>query len=407
MISVPNASSVIQTELDPIAKRRRIAQRLWGLDLQSSRRVDQLSAYFDHFRDQAGQLNVSMDDVFAAADILKNKPDSTRQHLRNTMTSALNHGQSTKDTTTSHVQHNSVVPGPQNITVRDSVIEETIVATIRVMLAVNINLDSRTVFLATLGLNWGESQSLTSFIKETFPKHAYNDEPHTPFMASRLRARYLEDHADVQLEWTHHLPDHLVLNIGSQTKTLRVFDLVSLLEMTYEVMKDEPWETSVEDSLKRGCYTPTFLYETLQTIRLLFPPQDQQWLDRKIEFNSRWYRWRGNDVRLVDRRISAPLKCHHGETVYERPLTTRRELFERYPHWAIRLHSLYAESEDPAPVSRPGRWAQRRRSPRHAFWLTFVALVAAALFGIVATIIGAVQVWISWCQWKGQGSSIC
>ncbi|KAI7760937.1 hypothetical protein LZL87_012090 [Fusarium oxysporum] len=257
MSSVPNASSLVQTELDPTAKRRRIAQSLWGLDLQSSSRVDQLSAYFDHFRDQAGQLNVSMDDVFTATNILKNKPDLTRQHLRNAMTSVFGHGQSTRNTTPSHVQHDSAVPRPQDITARDSVVEETIVATIRVMLAVNINLDSRTVFLATPGLNWGESQSLTSFIKETFPKHAYNDEPHTPFIASRLRARYLEDHADVQLEWTHHLPDHLMLNIGSQTKTLRVFDLVSLLEMTYEVMKDEAWETSVEDSLKRlsDCYS--------------------------------------------------------------------------------------------------------------------------------------------------------
>ncbi|PNP81275.1 hypothetical protein FNYG_05307 [Fusarium nygamai] len=167
------------------------------------------------------------------------------------MTSALGHGQSTKNTATSHVPHNSAVPIPQDTTAWDIVIEEHIVATIRVMLAVNINLDPRTVFLATPGLSWGESQTLTSFIKEIFPKHTYNDEPHTPFMASRLRARYLEDHADVQLEWTHHLPDHLMLNIGSQTKTLWVFDLVSLLEMTYEAMKDDSWETSVEDSLKR------------------------------------------------------------------------------------------------------------------------------------------------------------
>ncbi|KAF5604066.1 hypothetical protein FPCIR_1000 [Fusarium pseudocircinatum] len=251
MSSLPNASSTVQAELDSTAKRQRIAEGLWGLHLQSSSRVDQFRAFFDYFQDQAGQLNVSMDHVFIAAEILRNRPDSTRQHLRNTMTSALGHGRNTRNTARSQGQRSNGVPGPQDITTPDSVIEETIVATIRVMLAVNINLDSRTVFLATPGLNWGESQSLISFINETFPKHAYNDEPHTPFMASRLRARYLEDHADVQLEWTHHLPDHLMLNIGSQTKTLRVFDLVSLLEMTYEVMKDEPWETSVEDSLKR------------------------------------------------------------------------------------------------------------------------------------------------------------
>ncbi|KAF4495973.1 hypothetical protein FAGAP_7880 [Fusarium agapanthi] len=173
MNSVPDASTGVQKELDPTAKRQLIARRLWGLDLQSSSRVDQLSAYFDHFRDHAGQLNVSLDDLFTTADILKKK---TGLILRDT-------------------------------TAWDIVIEEHIVATVRVMLAVNINLDPRTVFLATPGLSWGESQTLASFIKETFPEHAYNDEPHTPFMASRLRARYLEDHAAVQLEWTHHLPE--------------------------------------------------------------------------------------------------------------------------------------------------------------------------------------------------------
>ncbi|KAI1043967.1 hypothetical protein LB505_003338 [Fusarium chuoi] len=54
---------------------------------------------------------------------------------------------------------------------------------------------------------------------------------------------------------------------------------------------------------------------------------------------------------------------------------------------------LYAESEDSAPVSRPGRRAQRRNLPKHAFWLTFVALVAAAPLGVGATTIGEVQVW--------------
>ena len=37
--------------------------------------------------------------------------------------------------------------------------------------------------------------------------------------------------------------------------------------------------------------------------------------------------------------------------------SARRELFARYPHWAVRLHILYAEAEDPAPVTWFGRWA--------------------------------------------------
>lgn len=102
-----------------------------------------------------------------------------------------------------------------------------------------------------------------------------------------------------------------------------------------------------------------------------------------------------------------PFKCHHGQTIYTRPLTTRRELFERYPHWAVRLHILYTEAEDPTPVSWFGRWAERRRAARHTFWLTFLAFVAAALFGILASILAVIQVWISYCQWKGDGARFC
>jgi hypothetical protein len=110
----------------------------------------------------------------------------------------------------------------------------------------------------------------------------------------------------------------------------------------------------------------------------------------------------------LDKRLAAPFKSHHGETLHDRPLTTRRELFARYPHWALRLHILYAEAEDPTPVSWFGKWAERRKAARHTFWLTFIGFMVAILFGIVASIFAALQIWLSYCQWQGENvSAVC
>lgn len=80
---------------------------------------------------------------------------------------------------------------------------------------------------------------METILGEIFPAYDLGDEPNTPIKANKLRLRYLETHADVQIMWTRHLPDHLKLDIGPRNKILRVFELTSLLEMTYEVMSNE------------------------------------------------------------------------------------------------------------------------------------------------------------------------
>jgi hypothetical protein len=85
--------------------------------------------------------------------------------------------------------------------------------------------------------------------------------------------------------------------------------------------------------------------------------------------------------------------------------TSRREFFTRYPYWAVRLHNLYVEIEDPTPISSVGRWSELHKAARHMLWLTAVAFVVAILFGIVAAGLGAVQIWISYCDWQGEDVS--
>ncbi|KAF9784236.1 hypothetical protein IL306_007749 [Fusarium sp. DS 682] len=251
MNSRPNPNILDARELDSVEKKKEIVQRLWGLDLQGSSRVTKFNAYFHHFRHQAAQFDTSMEDVLTAAYILKNNPDCTRQQLRNKLSATMSQVLYTGNAMANSQQDTQILGVSQGAKDRQEIIEATLITTMRVMLALNVNLDPQTVLLGPSDLEWAESQSLISLIKGAFPRHAYNDEPHTPILASRLHARYLEDHASVRLEWTHHLPDHLKLDVGNQTKTLRVFDLVSLLEMTYEAMKDAPWDMSLEDSSKR------------------------------------------------------------------------------------------------------------------------------------------------------------
>lgn len=121
--------------------------------------------------------------------------------------------------------------------------------------------------------DWNDDQSLENFLHATFPFDDYKDEPRTPIKLIKLRASYLMSHADIQIEWTRNLPDHLALDVGLNTKFLKVFDLASLLDMTYEVQKGKPRDTSLSDSLTSqtrrlstnftssysGCYTPAFL----------------------------------------------------------------------------------------------------------------------------------------------------
>lgn len=144
-----------------------------------------------------------------------------------------------------------------------------------------------------------------------------------------------------------------------------------------------------------GCHTPAFLYETLKTMQLLFPAHDRPWLEKRIKKQS------------LDKRLKAPFIFLHKEDWHSRPLTNRRELYARYPHWAVRLHTIYEEAQDPTPMSWVGRWSERQKAARHTFWLTYLAIVVAVLFGIVSVVLGVFQVWISWCSWGGNETRAC
>lgn len=85
-----------------------------------------------------------------------------------------------------------------------------------------------------------------------------------------------------------------------------------------------------------------------------------------------------------------------------------RALYEKYPYWGERLYDIWREADDPTPITAIERWTEAKRNPRFTYWCTVVAVSLAVLFGVTATAMGAVQVWIAYCDWAGEeGRPLC
>ncbi|KAI0142902.1 hypothetical protein GGR57DRAFT_508502 [Xylariaceae sp. FL1272] len=292
----------------------------------------------------------------------------------------------------------------------EDVTENALDVAASIILAVYITHNTNSIEPGRSKIQWHESETIEALIKKAFPiTTASTEEPFTTVKPSKLRALYFESHANIKIQWTEHLYDHLQLSTSDESKTLKVFQLPCMLEAALGVLRNtKPDENDQNESVSVH-YSEGFLLETLMTIQLLFPTQDKKRLRDRTSNTRKWFpSWlrSKSSFENLDAHLFSPFVP---EGQYQRPLTNRRELYERYPHWGLRLHMLLEEVDDPTPLSWVGRWSERRKSARHSFWVTFVAFVIAIVFGLVATVLGGIQVWISYCQWQGEagGGSAC
>jgi hypothetical protein len=153
------------------------------------------------------------------------------------------------------------------------------------------------------------------------------------------------------------------------------------------------------------------MLETLLTYRLLIPSRDSGWADRNLvsrTTKSAWPWWPLTGTKkhstTPDARLTANFDFWYSQSTLNTRLTTYAEMFQRFPHWGLRLQSLMEEAEDPTPMSWAGRWAERRKGPRHAFWVTVVGFVVATIFAVVATALSVAQFWVGWCTWQQNGN---
>ena len=136
--------------------------------------------------------------------------------------------------------------------------------------------------------------------------------------------------------------------------------------------------------------------ETLRTILLLFPeddPPSRALITKKVQSQA-----------IDDELLSASeILQEHFQNLYD-PGSPEdvRSLYNAYPYWGRRLHRILKEVEDPSPTSWTERFSERKKHPRHIYWAGVIALGAALFFGITATILSALQLWISYCSWQSK-----
>ncbi|KAI1080252.1 hypothetical protein F5B20DRAFT_589677 [Whalleya microplaca] len=249
---------------------------------------------------------------------------------------------------------------------------------------------------------WKSSETLENFITRVYPRSQPAMQDTRSIRLTKLSAHYLTTYAKVDLKWTHRLSDHLVLLKGDTWKSLYVFQHPAFLKVSLETLAaDDPdMHQSTAKALSLGCLPPRLLRETSMTLNILFPVAGVQASRDVLEKQvNKW----GLDPGLL-----GPLSPPYGD--HEHPQdaidpSDVRGLYEKYQYWGERLYELWKEADDPTPTGRIEQWSESRRNPRFTYWCTIASLTIAIMFGMLATILGALQVWISYCSWINDPSA--
>ncbi|KAJ2979914.1 hypothetical protein NUW58_g7082 [Xylaria curta] len=104
------------------------------------------------------------------------------------------------------------------------------------MLAVHVTHDPNSIEPGRSKIRWEDLETFESFVERAFPRNRANYDV-TPVKPSKLRAIYFEAHAGIQLQWTEHLYDHLLLSTSENSNVLKVFQIPCMLEAALKVLK--------------------------------------------------------------------------------------------------------------------------------------------------------------------------
>ncbi|KAK4209808.1 hypothetical protein QBC37DRAFT_45376 [Rhypophila decipiens] len=255
---------------------------------------------------------------------------------------------------------------------------------------------------------WHNFESLETYINRVYPRDHQVPQDGSSIRIDKLSAGYLTAYSKLEIIWTHRLTDHLILHKRAYKKTLSIFRHPAFLRTSLDVLdvNNAAQCQSPSEALSIGCLPPQLIRETLATYSLLFPePGDEvsrTLLEKEVTKHN------------LDAFFLRPFPSSSSQSaVHEHPLDALdpddvRSLYRKYPYWAERLYSLWKEAEDPTPVTIVERWSESRKNPRFTYWCTVVSLSIAIAFGAVATMLGALQVWISYCSWLDDpGVALC
>jgi hypothetical protein len=131
-------------------------------------------------------------------------------------------------------------------------------------------------------------------------------------------------------------------------------------------------------------FPPGFVEETLRTLSLLLPQNDkrtQAWIGTQIEDH-------GLD----------PLLAECGS------LGTHERRFENFNYWNDRLVILKQALDESRPRTLSQWWFDRRNGVQwYTFWVAILVFLVTIFFGLVQSIEGALQVYLSYEALKQAG----
>ncbi|PKS08763.1 hypothetical protein jhhlp_004816 [Lomentospora prolificans] len=276
---------------------------------------------------------------------------------------------------------------------------------------------------------WVPDESIEAYINRVYPKSALStiDSGLERINAGRFAASSLSDIARIKIEWTDCLTNHLNLFIGNDWKTLYLFRHPRYLKMCLEGLAPyitQGVEMTAGQSLKQnnylpffsilksiltnrrnipsGCLPPSLLQETLDTYDLFFPLSDRssrRILERHVEDRSK----------RLDGGLLDPFSISTGPHWVRRDaasLADLQSLYVRFPHWNQRIHRLWSELENPTAITRWEKWSDKRKSAWYATWWGVLGIAMALIFGCASILLGALQVWISYCSWIDDDSVV-
>lgn len=238
------------------ATKEALVQAIWGIDLTDD--IDnKLAAYFCYCHEE--ELDVT-DEALFFIELLKTYPDSSKASLK-VMVENMQRVWSSESIPTA-LQDNwiqqplALERARQILALPTFKVEDIAIArAVRIMLGINIAARS-TEIVGNSVIIWDDTKSLRDVVEQSLPglrqsiatRRSFSSTAAsavTPFDKKKLRARHLRDYARIEVVWTKHLPDHLELD----GKTLRVFQLASLLEISTAVVDKS--KTDLRECLKQ------------------------------------------------------------------------------------------------------------------------------------------------------------
>ncbi|KAI3537020.1 hypothetical protein CABS01_05074 [Colletotrichum abscissum] len=269
---------------------------------------------------------------------------------------------------------------------------------VRTMLMTECELEGTAAIGSGNVLRWVESETLTDYLGRIYPQSTSMDVPKDLIDLKNLRCHILARDAGIKIQQTEKLSDHLYLRHSPGNKILLVFSHRAFLKHSREILSvtRQDLSHSTDEALALGCLPAKLIDETLRSYNLLFPPIGNA---KSRKLLREWVKRERLDESLLN-----PSFDHSKQD----PPRTLHDLYEDFPYWAPQLARLLEEVDDPTPTTRWERYAERRKSHRHTYKCAIAALVVAAVSGTLATLLAAVQVWISYCDWdKNTNKTLC